>query len=95
MRDYLEPLMPQNLPNRQQLVKDLEQGKAQYILNENGNSMSTRNVVKVMPVFWEADQAKVISGVYESNHGLANFPVSCFAAVFLGRSVQGPLNFDR
>lgn len=36
MRDYIEPLMPQDLANRQQLVNDLEQGKAQYILDENG-----------------------------------------------------------
>lgn len=36
MRDYLEPLMPPNLSNRQQLLEDLENGKAQYILDCNG-----------------------------------------------------------
>jgi hypothetical protein len=36
MRDYLEPLMHKDLPNRRQLVEDLEQGKAQYILDGNG-----------------------------------------------------------
>jgi|GEM_PF-1154117 len=36
MRDYIEPLMPTDLPNKQQLLEDLEQGKAQYILDENG-----------------------------------------------------------
>lgn len=36
MRDYIEPLMPKSLPNRQQLVEDLENGRAQYILDCNG-----------------------------------------------------------
>lgn len=37
MRFYIEDLMPLDLPNRKQLVKDLEEGRAQYIFDEHFN----------------------------------------------------------
>ena len=37
MRFYIEDLMPQDLPGRDQLLLDLEEGRAQYIFDENMN----------------------------------------------------------
>jgi len=37
MRFYIEDLMPPDLPDRKQLVKDIEEGRAQYIFDEHLN----------------------------------------------------------
>lgn len=35
MKLYIEPLLPKTIPNRNDIVKDLEEGRAQYIFDEN------------------------------------------------------------
>lgn len=45
MRFYLEDIMPVNLPNRQQLLEDIEAGRAQFIFDENFNFFNTETPI--------------------------------------------------